>query len=220
MKMYLDDLRTPKDEFDFVVRSYDEAITIIIKYGIPNFISFDHDLGVDEEGEILKSGYDLAKWIVDSDLDNRYKLAPTFSFKVHSQNPVGKQNIISLLESYLKYKNHLSKENKETLTLTKIERENILVLCAKKWIEYCGISKSYRTIYWDIALTILENSALFENYIKNFPYGEESLNYDISDCDVECYETIKNEEIKKLTKNDKDVFLKGYKLLISTFMYT
>jgi len=204
--MYLDDLRTPKDEFDFVVRSHDEAITIIKKYGIPNFISFDHDLGVDEEGKLLKSGYDLAKWIVDSDLDKRHKLPPNFSFKVHSQNPVGKQNIISLLESYLKYKNHLAKEI-----------EDILILCAKKWIEYCGVSKSYRTIYWDIASAILEDSALFENYIKSLPYGEESLNYDISYCDVECYESIKNEEINNLTKDDKDIFLKGYKLLISTF---
>jgi hypothetical protein len=104
MKMYLDDIRTPIEEFDFIVRSYDEAIVVIQTHGIPDFISFDHDLGVDEDGTLLKTGYDLAKWIVDNDLNTTYKLPSNFSFKVHSQNPVGRQNIISLLQSYLKHK--------------------------------------------------------------------------------------------------------------------
>ena len=104
MKIYLDDLRTPTEKFDFVVRNYDEAIEVIKKYGVPNYISFDHDLGVDDEGELLKSGYDLAKWIVESDLNGSYKLPSNFTYKVHSQNPVGKKNIISLLNAYLKYK--------------------------------------------------------------------------------------------------------------------
>lgn len=100
-KMYLDDLRTPIEEFDFIVRSYDEAIATIKKHGVPNFISFDLDLGTDENGTLLKTGYDLAKWLVNSDLDDIYKLPSNFRFKVHSQNPVGKQNIISILDSYL-----------------------------------------------------------------------------------------------------------------------
>jgi len=104
VKIYLDDLRTPTEKFDFVVRNYDEAIEIIKKYGVPNYISFDHDLGVDDEGELLKSGYDLAKWIVENDLNGSYKLPSNFTYKVHSQNPVGKKNIISLLNAYLKYK--------------------------------------------------------------------------------------------------------------------
>ena len=114
MKMYLDDLRTPIDEYDFVVRSYIEAIEIIRINGMPNFISFDHDLGEDENGNLLKTGYDLAKWIVESDLDNTYKLPSNFKYKVHSQNPVGKKNIIALLDGYLKFKNTLSKQTKNT----------------------------------------------------------------------------------------------------------
>ncbi|MDF1877812.1 hypothetical protein JHD47_08290 [Sulfurimonas sp. SAG-AH-194-L11] len=110
MRMYLDDIRTPTEEFDYVVRSYDEAIEIIQKHGIPEFISFDHDLGVDEEGTLLKTGHDLAKWIVENDLNATYNLPSDFSFKVHSQNPVGKENIISLLQSYLKHKS-LKKES-------------------------------------------------------------------------------------------------------------
>ena len=104
MKMYLDDIRTPVEEFNFVVRSYDEAVAIIKRHGVPNFISFDHDLGVDEDGILLKSGFDFTKWLVENDLDGVYKLPKDFRFKVHSQNPVGKENIISLLDSYLKYR--------------------------------------------------------------------------------------------------------------------
>ena len=104
MKMYLDDLRTPIERFDFIARSYDEAISIIKKYGIPNYISFDHDLGVDRNDNLLKTGYDLAKWIVDSDLNNDLKLPQDFTYRVHSQNPVGKRNIIYLLKQYLEYK--------------------------------------------------------------------------------------------------------------------
>ena len=104
MRIYLDDIRTPKEEFDFVARSYDEAVAIIKRHGVPSFISFDHDLGVDESGVLLHSGFDLAKWLVENDLDGVYKFPKDFSFKVHSQNPVGKENIISLLDSYLKYR--------------------------------------------------------------------------------------------------------------------
>lgn len=121
MKMYLDDLRTPIEEFDFVVRSYDEAISIIKKYGVPNFISFDHDLGVNNDGSLLKTGYDLAKWLVNSDLDNKNKLPSDFKFKVHSQNPVGKQNIISLLEGYLKYKHNSQELSNDPLIIDKAE---------------------------------------------------------------------------------------------------
>ena len=111
MKLYLDDLRTPIKEYDFIVRSYDEAIFIIKKYGMPNFISFDHDLGIDENGALLKSGFDVAKWIVNSDIKKQIKLPSDFSFKVHSQNPVGKKNIISLLDSYLWHKKKIKEDN-------------------------------------------------------------------------------------------------------------
>jgi hypothetical protein len=100
--MYLDDIRMPAKEFDFIVRSYDEAVAIIEQYGMPNYISFDNDLGVDEQGVLLKSGYDLAKWIIESDLDNKFSIPSDFSFDVHSQNPVGKTNIILLFRNYLK----------------------------------------------------------------------------------------------------------------------
>ena len=101
MKMFLDDIRNPENDYDVIVRSYDEAIKYVKNNGIPSFISFDNDLGCDEKGNILKSGYDFAKWLVEMDIENIYKFPNDFSFEIHSANPIGKNNINSILNNYL-----------------------------------------------------------------------------------------------------------------------
>lgn len=100
-KLYIDDLRTPEDQTFIISRTVDEAKRLIEEMGIPSFISFDHDLGVDNQGDLLESGYDFAKWLVEIDLDGRYRIPKEFEFKVHSMNPVGAKNIQSYLEGYL-----------------------------------------------------------------------------------------------------------------------
>jgi len=52
----------------------------------------------------LKSGYDLVKWLISCEIDKTLKISEGFTFKVHSQNPIGKKNIISLLNRYLTYR--------------------------------------------------------------------------------------------------------------------
>lgn len=104
MRMYLDDERVPKYEYDVIVRSFEEAVLFVEKNGIPNFISFDHDLGCDKDGNIFKSGYDFAKWLVDMDIENIHTFPDDFKFNIHSANPVGRDNINSILESYLRFK--------------------------------------------------------------------------------------------------------------------
>ena len=89
-KIYLDDVRTIPEGF-IGLRSFKEFVTYIEANGLPYFISFDHDLGLQE------SGYDCAKWLVAYCLDNEMELP---DFVVHSQNPVGKQNIASLLSNF------------------------------------------------------------------------------------------------------------------------
>ena len=84
-----------------IVRSYDEAINWVLKNGIPNVISFDHDLGWDEQDRVIgKTGYDFARWLVEYDLDTN-TMPVDFSFTVHSMNPIGARNIKSLLDNYL-----------------------------------------------------------------------------------------------------------------------
>lgn len=127
-KLFLDDIRMPVDAGRYmdsslirlyndtdwiIVRNYDEFVRYIMKSGMPDLISFDHDLGEDEAIELhssglskrasrrhkktVKSGMDCAKWLVDYCMD--YKI-PMCEFLVHSANPPGAENIRSLLTHY------------------------------------------------------------------------------------------------------------------------
>lgn len=105
-KLFIDDERFPPQtpEWDCViVRNYDEACEYMETFGCPMFISFDHDLG---EG---KNGYDIAKWIIDRDLDMQGNFIPyEFKYDVHSQNVCGKINIERMLDNYISYKSQSS----------------------------------------------------------------------------------------------------------------
>ncbi|TZF81763.1 hypothetical protein FW774_17045 [Pedobacter sp. BS3] len=89
-RLYLDDLRPIPQGF-IELRSYKAFVKFISENGLPQFISFDHDLG--EE----KSGYDCAKWLVEYCLNTNLPLP---KFEVHSQNPVGRENIEKLLYNF------------------------------------------------------------------------------------------------------------------------
>ena len=124
--LFLDDVRNPKDccqympdtKFYFdsefvIVRNYDEFVNFIRKNGLPNIISFDHDLADEhyrlefeewsytpermDMGE--RTGYDCAKWLVEYCMDNNLKMC---QFTVHSANPAGAQNILGLLNNFRK----------------------------------------------------------------------------------------------------------------------
>lgn len=66
----------------------------IERNGCPFFISFDNDLQRDLEG------VDLAKWLIERDLDIPGTIPEDFQFFVHSQN-VAAQRIYGLLNQYL-----------------------------------------------------------------------------------------------------------------------
>ena len=106
MKLFLDDIRNIdivydkswETEFD-IVRSYDEFVKYIKTNGLPSFISFDNDLGADENGNVAPDGYTAAKWLVyESGLDLR-----NLEFHVHSANPVAAEQIRGLLNNYKKH---------------------------------------------------------------------------------------------------------------------
>ena len=93
--IYIDDMRQPLIRGDFWVKSYSQAIAAIKaiqKASETTFtsfslvIDFDHDLG---EG---KTGYDIAKWLVENNYIGK--------FRIHSMNPVGANNIRQLLKHY------------------------------------------------------------------------------------------------------------------------
>lgn len=121
IKLFLDDIRIPKDAIGLVpdsmnkfywendwivVRNFWEFCNYIQKFGIPDFISFDHDLADEHYGDFHqdeykeKTGYECSKWLVDWCLENNQQLP---QFIVHSANPVGKKNIETYLNNASKH---------------------------------------------------------------------------------------------------------------------
>lgn len=116
-KLFLDDIRNPKTDGWDIVRSYDEFVNWIEHNGIPDEVSFDHDLGMehikyyfDNGGHenppdplnanfTEKTGYDCAKWLCDYCYENGIPLP---EYNIHSANPVGKENIDRTLKNYKK----------------------------------------------------------------------------------------------------------------------
>lgn len=102
--LWIDDIRDPykwlsntlQDSHHIVwVKDYKEFVKYINDNGLPESISFDHDLGLG------KSGYDCAKYLVDYALDNNIKRFPKCA--CHSANPVGRDNIIGIINSFNKF---------------------------------------------------------------------------------------------------------------------
>lgn len=98
-KLFLDDVRNPPDNSWILARSYEDAVRLVNTHGIPNTVSFDHDLG-----DNVPTGKDFANFLIDLDLDSNI-MPKDFTFFVHSANPCGAENIRGVLESYINFKN-------------------------------------------------------------------------------------------------------------------
>lgn len=125
--LFLDDIRNPVEVGNYIypielrqlyrklkwkiIRNYNDFVKIIEKNGLPEIVSFDHDLALIHYNPLThiesfeydeKTGFDCAKWLVNYCINNS-KILPVFYS--HSMNPIGKENII-------KYLNNFSKHNK------------------------------------------------------------------------------------------------------------
>lgn len=106
--MFVDDIRMPKQKYSLIVRNIESAKTLLEKYGCCNYISFDNDMGTPHIPN--SDGYDLAKWIINKDLDIEGEFIPLdFNWNVHSSNTVACDAINGLFMSYL-YNSHALKE--------------------------------------------------------------------------------------------------------------
>lgn len=122
--LYLDDVRTPTVTINgyepwVVVRNYDEFVNYITENGLPDLISFDHDLGPEHMNDYFnqvatmgwqapnyesytdKTGLDCARWMCDYIKDNNIHKVPICT--VHSHNPVGSENIESYIVGFYKH---------------------------------------------------------------------------------------------------------------------
>jgi hypothetical protein len=121
--LFLDDERKPSDVKWVnlpsvpwvIVRDYDEFVKTIDKKGVPLFVTYDHDLGIraireaheqkfekfDYDRVKEKTGKHCAMYLVTYCLDRNISHP---KYTVHSQNPIGKQNIESFVNSYNKFR--------------------------------------------------------------------------------------------------------------------
>jgi hypothetical protein len=123
--LFLDDIRYPEDAANYmhpdfnchyrmkewvIVRTYKEFVETVKSRGLPDMVSFDHDLadihynpktqvqGFEYQEE---TGYDCTKWLVDYCMDNNLEFP---QYLVHSQNQVGAENISTYIENFKKSK--------------------------------------------------------------------------------------------------------------------
>lgn len=109
-KLFLDDMR-PAPMGWTLVRSYTEFVDHITNIGVPEVISFDHDLGFEHyplaeqnpgdkipyESYTEKTGYHCAKWLIENKPE---VLTNPLIVVVHSFNIVGARNIAQLFIRY------------------------------------------------------------------------------------------------------------------------
>jgi len=114
-RLFIDDERDPIDvkwgtwqeqalyrDSDWIVaRNWFEVLELVVTYGFPSLISFDHDLG---DGEI--TGYEIARELCDMVMDG-VEMPKDFQYLVHSKNPVGAENIRTYMNNFI---NHYTKD--------------------------------------------------------------------------------------------------------------
>ena len=100
IKLYIDDIRNPKTDGNWIIlRTSHDAIEYVKKYGLPDYMSLDHDLGGDDTVMIF------LKWLIEYDLDNNGEIIKNnLEWNIHSANNVGVENIQGLLQSYFNHK--------------------------------------------------------------------------------------------------------------------
>lgn len=98
-----------------VVRSYNEFVNVITKLGLPEIVSFDHDLAdthylefhkawngdktLDYNNMGEKTGYHCCQYLIDYCISHKLPLPEIY---IHTMNPIGRDNIQSLIDSYKK----------------------------------------------------------------------------------------------------------------------
>lgn len=122
MKIFLDDIRHPKDCLSYmdkrigtlnriysekwvIVKNYEQFVNIVSNnIDVITHVSFDHDLADEHYNPdtwesttyLEKTGYDAAKWMKQFYKDMNTDLPTMF---VHSMNPIGTKNIINLFKN-------------------------------------------------------------------------------------------------------------------------
>jgi hypothetical protein len=95
MKIFLDDIRTPPEGWVFVPTP--SATINLLKSGLVEELSLDHDLG-DDEG--IGTGYDVLLWIERQVVLNGFKPPKIY---IHSDNSSAKIKMQLAINSIIKH---------------------------------------------------------------------------------------------------------------------
>jgi hypothetical protein len=91
-KLFIDDERFPITDDWVIVRTSQEAIDYVQAHGIPREIAFDHDLAGEDKAIFF------VNWLYEMMLDGHLDFPPNFTYSIHSQNPIGRANIMGKLD--------------------------------------------------------------------------------------------------------------------------
>ena len=83
----------------FNLATYETSINYFLFNGIPEFITFDNDLGEPKEG------IDIVNWLIEKDLDFNF-LNNNFKFNIHSKNTEANRRMFNKLNDYKKYRKY------------------------------------------------------------------------------------------------------------------
>ncbi len=102
---YLDERRTPPSQEWTIAKNFREAVLLVQLHGFPCEVSFDHDIPEPDAADpgACKTGYDFAKYLVELDMDTN-SMPSAFTWRVHSRNGVGAENIDLYLAGYMRQK--------------------------------------------------------------------------------------------------------------------
>lgn len=91
-RLFIDDERFPCQDDWAIVRSSNEAIEWVTLHGMPEEISFDHDLGEDDTSRVF------IHWMIEQMIDGLLHFPSDFKYSVHSQNPIGAEWIMGTMD--------------------------------------------------------------------------------------------------------------------------
>jgi hypothetical protein len=100
--IFLDDIRKPDwlytNPADWIlVKNFDELMEVINQNkGNDITISFDNDLGLDDDGNILTDGYACLNWLIDNDIYIQ-------NIIVHSDNTIANEQIFGKSKNWHKF---------------------------------------------------------------------------------------------------------------------
>jgi len=101
-RLFIDDERWPTTPDWIIARTPLQAIQAFENYGMPYEIAFDHDLGVSSDGTKMEV-MEFVNYLWHLAEEGKLIFPSDFKYSIHSQNPIGAENIRSKMDQLIRY---------------------------------------------------------------------------------------------------------------------